>query len=118
MTGKSIVFDSAIFNSSVFNSVTFQSSSLQNTVLQNSVFIDLQFINSFFYKTDFSGSLFEKLEESCIVGGCMCEVDLSDTKGLTASCFSRICLKEVDFRGTGLKEEDFKKDVKIIKCKF
>lgn len=118
VTGKSIVFDSAIFNSSVFNSVTFQSSSLQNTVLQNSVFIDLQFINSFFYKTDFSGSLFEKLEESCIVGGCMCEVDLSDTKGLTASCFSRICLKEVDFRGTGLKEEDFKKDVKIIKCKF
>lgn len=118
VTGKSIVFDSAIFNSSVFNSVKFQSSSLQNTVLQNSVFIDLQFINSFFYKTDFSGSLFEKLEESCILGGCMCEVDLSDTKGLTASCFSRICLKEVDFRGTGLKEEDFKKDVKIIKCKF
>lgn len=118
VTGKSIVFDSAIFNSSVFNSVRFESSSLQNTVLQNSVFIDLQFINSLFYKTDFSGSLFEKLRESCIVGGCMCEVDLSNTKGLTASCFSRICLKEVDFRGTGLKKEDFKKDVKIIECKF
>lgn len=118
VTGKSIVFDSAIFNSSVFNSVIFESSSLKNTVLQNSVFIDLQFINSLFYKTDFSGALFEKLRESCIVGGCMCEVDLSNTKGLTASCFSRICLKKVDFRGTGLKEEDFNEDVKIINCKF
>ncbi len=116
--GKLTVFDNAVFNLSVFNSARFESSSFCNTILQNSVFINLEFINSVFYKTDFSGSLFAELEKPCIVGGGMCEVDFSNTKGLSASCFSNICLKKVNFRGTGIRQEDFEKSVKISECLF
>lgn len=118
--GISTVFDSAVFNSSVFNSANFVYSSLRNTILQNSVFINLEFINSAFYKTDFSGSLFAELEKPCFMGGYMYEVDFSGAKGLTASCFSNICLVKVDFKGTGIQEKDFKKsaNVKIKECRF
>ena len=116
--GKLIVFDNAVFISSVFNSARFESGSLCNTILQNSVFINAKFINSYFYKTDFSASLFAELKGPCIIGGGMYEVNFSNVKGLTASCFSNICLKKVDFRGTGIQEEDFEKSVRIIECKF
>lgn len=116
--GKLTVFDNAVFNLSVFNSTRFESSSLCNTILKNSVFINAEFINSIFYKTDFSGSLFAELKEPCIIGGGMYEVDFSNTKGLKASCFSNICLQKVDFRGTGIRQEDFEESVRIIKCQF
>ncbi len=116
--GTSTVFDSAVFNSSIFNSARFVCSSLCNTILQNSVFINLEFINSVFYKTDFSGSLFAELKASCFMGGSMYEVDFSNTKGLTASHFSNICLNKVNFKGTGIQKTDFLEGVSITECQF
>jgi len=116
--GIQTFFDNAIFNSSVFNSTKFEQSSFKNTVLRNSIFTKAFFINSSFYKTDFSESLFSMVDEHIFVGGYMFEADFSNAKGLTAICFSNICLKQVNFKGTGIQEIDFLDNITLIDCIF
>ena len=117
-TGRKVKYDNAIFISSVFNTVRFEGVILKNTILRNSIFTDSQFKNSIFVKMDFSETLFTGLSEPCFVGGRMIDVNFSNARGLTAACFSKIFLKQVDFRGTGIQEINFNNDVTIIECTF
>lgn len=106
-TGVCPVFDHAVFNSTIFNTTRFIAGSFRNTVLRNSVFSDTWFINCFFDRTDFTGVLFTRLDRPCFMGGIMVGVSFSDASGLTVDSFRNVCLDRVDFRGTGLRKQDF-----------
>lgn len=119
--GKVVKFDSAIFNSSVFNADQFDNASLKDTIMQNSVFINVKFTNSVFEKADLSGSIFTIADKKCFMGGYMYDVDFSNVKGLSAANFKNMCLKNVNFIGTGIKKSDFYDNpngVTIVNCKF
>ena len=96
----------------------FLKSRWERATLRDSVFTDVQFINSIFLETDFSNALFTPMYKPCFMGGCMYAVNFSNTRGLTAALFFNICLREIDFRGTGICKKDFTKDVKLINCIF
>lgn len=118
VTGNTVIFENSMLNSSVFNNTRFESGNIKNTVLRNAIFVGSQFINCVFDKIDLSETLFNRPQEPCFLGGCMFECDFSNAKGLTPACFSHICLKRVDFRGTEIREIDFLDNVKIIDCIF
>lgn len=118
VTGNAVIFENSMMNSSVFNTTRFESGNFKNTVLRNAIFAASQFINCVFDKVDLSETLFTGSQEPCFLGGYMFECDFSNAKGLTPLCFSHICLKGVDFRKTGIREEEFSCNVKLIGCIF
>lgn len=116
--GEKMLFKNAIFNYSVFNTTKFEKTELNGTVMRNTVCSDSQFINCSFNGVDFSDSVFTGLHDKCFLGGCMVDVKFCHAQGLSSKYFSNICLKWVDFSGTGIREADFLQDVKLIDCKF
>ncbi len=116
--GKGAVFDSGIFIYSIFNTAEFENCSLKETVLRNSIFTDSVFTNSRFERTDFSGALFNKMSRPVFSGGYMSEVDFTGAEGLTAACFSNICLRNVSFEKTGIRKLDFGSGIRLQDCKF
>jgi uncharacterized protein YjbI with pentapeptide repeats len=119
--GKKVIFDNALFTSAVFNTAKFQMGSFSNTVFRNAVILETQFINSHFKNTDFSNALFINNCGSCFMGGYMEGVNFSNAKSISVDCFENIWLRKVDFKGTGIKREDFQisgKGVKLENCLF
>ncbi len=117
--GNLASFRNAIFRSSILNSAKFRESRFIYTMMGNSVFANSQFVNCVFYETDFSEALFNQMEGNCFIGGGMYRVDFTNARGLKPKCFRHICLKEVDFRGTGIAEKDFEgQEVTLVDCIF
>lgn len=117
--GKRVHMGKALLTSSIFNQTDLRDSNFSETLFGHSVFMETTFHSCKFLRTDFSCALFQPSNGAVFSHSYMEDANFSGVEGLSAEHFEEVCLKNCDFRGTGLTKRALRqRHNRVINCRF